>query len=132
MTVKSWLNRAKRLDEEIDTLMDLKRTTSERLTTIVQNYNSDGSQSSKDPHKFDRLAEIDGEIDRKIQELTNVRQEIFDTISKVEDSRYRQILLGRYIAHWTWERIAVSINYSYKQTIRLHGYALIAVEQYIK
>lgn len=131
MTVKSWLNRAKRLDREINTLLELKQSVYDHLLSITQRYDSDGSQSTKDPHKYDRLAEIGNDIDKKIDAFTDVREEIFQTIMMVDDSRYRQILIGRYIAGWTWERIAVDINYSYIQTVRLHGNALQAIKKLI-
>lgn len=131
MTVKQWLNRAKRLDREINTLLELKQSVYDHLVSITQRYDSDGSQSTKDPHKYDRLAEIGNDIDKKIDAFTDIREEIFQTIMMVDDSRYRQILIGRYIAGWTWERIAVDINYSYIQTVRLHGNALQAIKKFI-
>ena len=103
----------------------------ERLQSITQAYDSDGTQSTKDPHKFDKLAEIDSEIRNRMVYYTEVWEEVFNTIQKLEDGRYRQILVGRYLRGFTWERIAVAIGYSYKQTIRLHGYALKAIEQFI-
>lgn len=130
--VKSWLNRARRLDDEINTLLGVRQAVHDRLVSITQNYDSDGAQSTKDPHKYDKLVEIDGNIDQRIDQLIQIRQEIFQTIQMIDDSRYRQILESRYIAGWTWERIAVSINYSYKQTIRLHGFALRAIEPFIR
>lgn len=119
------------MDDEINTLLNVRRSLSDQLTSITQNYNSDGSQSTKDPHKFDRLAEIDDDIDQRIANLAEIRMEIIRCINQVEDCRYRQILMGRYIAGWTWEQIAVSIHYSYKQTIRLYGYALMSIEPVI-
>ena len=132
MTTKQWLNRGKRLDNEINTLLNVKRSLSDHLTSITQNYNSDGAQSTKDPHKFDQLVIIDNDIDQRIDELANIRREIFNAINQVDDPRYRQILMGRYISSWTWEQIAVSIGYSFMQTTRLHGYALKAIEPIIK
>lgn len=132
MTTKQWLNRAIRLDREIDNLLKVQAMLRERATSITQSYSGDVAQATKDPHKFDALVAINDKIDQQIDKLSLVREEIMDTINRVEDSRYRQILTGRYIAGWTWERIAVEIHYSYKQTTRLHGYALKAVSEYIQ
>lgn len=132
MTAKQWLSRARRLENEINQLLKLKVDVRDRLTSITQNYNNDGSQSTKDPHKFDRLAEIESLIDEKVDLLADTRQEIINTISRLDDSRYRQILTGRYIGCWTWEKIALEIHYSYPQTVRLHGFALRAIDHLIK
>lgn len=75
---------------------------------------------------------MDGDIDQRVNELARVRKEIFSAVNQVEDSRYRQILVARYITSWTWEQIAVAIGYSYMQTTRLHGYALKAIEPIVK
>ena len=129
MTAKQWLSRAKKLETEINNLLALKETTMDKMLKITQTYDGDGAQATKDPHKFDRLVEINNQIDAKIDLLVDTRKEIFDIIYKIEDSRFRQILLERYIAGWTWEQIAVSIHYSYKQTIRLHGFALMEIQR---
>lgn len=131
MNTKQWLNRCRKIDQEIDNLLRIKTDIKARLLNITQNYDSDGAQSTKDPHKYDRLAEIDSQIDEKIDQLAEVRQEIFQTIMKLDDSIYRQILTDRYIGGYTWERIAVHIHYSYKQTVRKHGHALRAIEKFI-
>ena len=128
---KQWLNRARRLDREIDNLLKIEKAIRDQATSITQRYTGDTAQSTKDPHKFDRLVEINDRIDRKIDQLADIRNEIFDTIGLVENTTYRQILSGRYIACWTWEKIAIEIHYSYPQTVRLHGFALKAIEPLI-
>ena len=40
-----------------------------------------------------------------------------------------QILYAKYVEYKTFERIAEEINYSWRQTIRLHGMALIEFEK---
>lgn len=129
--VKSWLNRANKLDRDINNLCKQKEAIKEKALSITQSYSGDVAQVSKDPHKYDRLVEINSDIDDLIDQLADVRKEILAVINQVDNTLYRVILMDRYITGWTWERIAVEINYSYPQTVRLHGYALSAVKQYI-
>lgn len=128
MNVKSWLNRAKNIDREIDHLVEQREAERERILSITQKLTGDVVQSSKDPHKFDRLAEYDIEIDRQIDELLKVKTEINRAILQVEDGRLREILRARYLENKSFEEISVRIRYSYKQTCRLHGRALLKME----
>ena len=71
--------------------------------SITQNYESDGAQSTKDPHKYDRLVEIESLIDGKVEELVMVKAEILAAILKLNDSRERTVLKCRYVDMKTWE-----------------------------
>ena len=127
MNTKQWLNRAKRIDEEIDSLIQTRDETLSRILSITQSYTADTVQSTKDPHKFDRLAGLEYDIDRKVDELIDVKREILSTIHQISDRRYRLVLMKRYIDYKTFERIAVEMHYSYQQICRLHGRALIEI-----
>ena len=128
MNAKQWLMRARNIDREIDELLTERTEVIARLTSITQKLTGETVQASKDPHKFDRIVELEFEIDRQIDELVAVKAEIENGISKLTDGRYREILRLRYISGKTFEEIAVRICYSYKQTCRLHGRALLKME----
>ena len=128
MTTKQWLSRAKRIDEEIDSLIQTRDETLSRILKITQSYTADTVQSTKDQHKFDRLAGLEFDIDQKVDELVEVKREIMAAINQISDRRYRLVLLKRYLDYKTFERIAVEMHYSYKQVCRLHGRALIEME----
>lgn len=131
MTAKQYLNRARRIDKEINALLRLVQTTRESLESITQNYDSDGSQSTKNPHKFDRLVELESTVDNKVDELIALKAEILNTISKLNDNRQRIILTEYYLEMKTWEQVAVDMNYSFQHTMRMHGYALKEVQRII-
>lgn len=113
-------------------MLRTKQETRDRLLSITQNYESDGAQSSKDPHKYDRLVEIESLIDGKVEELVMVKAEILAAILKLNDSRERTVLKCRYVDMKTWEQTAVEMNYSYMQVTRLHGYALAHIKDVIE
>lgn len=129
MTAKQWLNRGRRIDQEISKLMETKELIEARLTSITQSYDSDRAQSTKDPHKFDRLVEIDSLISERADELTRTKAEILTTINLLPDSRQRMVLISYYIDGKTWEQTAVDLHYSYMHIMRLHGYALMEIEK---
>ena len=110
-------------------MLRLVQSTRESLETITQNYNSDGAQSTKNPHKFDRLVELESLVDAKIDEQIAMKSEILQTIMKLPDRRQRLVLMEYYVEMKTWEQVAVDLNYSYMHITRIHGYALKEVER---
>ena len=94
MTAKQYLNRVRRIDKEIAALLRLVQSTRSSLETITQNYNSDGAQSTKNPHKFDRLVELESLVDAKIDEQIALKSEIITTIMKLPDRRQRLVLMA--------------------------------------
>lgn len=132
MTAKQFLNRARRIDREISQLIELKQHTRDRLTNITQTLTADIVSGSPDPHKFDKLAELENDINDKIDELVEVKREIFLVIQQVPSRTHRLVLMSYYLDMNTWEQTAVNMNYSWRQTMRIHGLALVEVEKLLQ
>lgn len=131
LNAKQWLSRARTIDREINELLKEKEEVRDRVLKITQSYTADSVQSSKYPHKFDRVVELEAEIDRNIDELVAVKTEINKGISQLTDGRYREILRLRYLQGMTFERIAVTMNYSWRHVCTLHGRALLKMEEIV-
>lgn len=131
MTAKQWLSRARFIDREIAMLQKTKEETRDNLTKITQSYESDGAQTTKDPHKYDRLVELENEIDQKVDELIDTKREIMNVIFKVEDRNQRQVLISYYIRMKTLEKIAVEMNYSFRQIGNIRRYGIREVQKII-
>ena len=131
MTAKDWLRRGWQIDQEINSLLRTKQETRDRLTSVTAGYDGESVQGTRDPHKYDRLAELDEKIDQRIDQLVAVKQEIMDAIAQVEDSRYRTLLTERYMEFRTWEQIAVDMNYTWRRVMQLHGEALNSIGQVV-
>lgn len=129
MTAKQYLNRVRRIDKEISALLRLVQKTRESLENITQNYDSDGAQATKNPHKYDRLVELESLVDQKIDEQIQMKADILCTIMQLDDRRQRLVLMEYYIEMKTWEQVAVDLNYSYMHVTRIHGYALKDVQK---
>lgn len=123
------MNRVRRIDKEIEALLRLVQRTRESLESITQNYDADGAQSTKNPHKYDRLIELESLVDSKIDEQIAMKAEILETISAVPDRRQRLVLMEYYVEMKTWEQVAVDLSYSYMHVTRIHGYALKEVQR---
>lgn len=131
MNAKMWLSRARFIDREIALLQKTKEETRDNLTKITQSYESDGAQTTKDPHKYDRLVELENEIDQKVDELIATKREIMNVIFKVEDRNQRQVLISYYIRMKTLEKIAVEMNYSFRQIGNIRRYGIREVQKII-
>lgn len=129
MTAKQYLNRVRRIDKEIEALLRMVRKTRESLESMTQNYDGDGAQSTKNPHKFDRLVELESMVDKKIDEQIDLKAEILNTIMQLDDRRQRLVLMEYYVEMKTFEQVAVDINYSWRQVMKIHAKALKAIEQ---
>ena len=119
MTARQWLGRARYIKHQISVLEKAKKETHDSVTRITQNYDSDGAQSTKNPHKFDRLVEFDNEIDNKLNELNETLAEIQNKINRLNDQRLEMVLVSYYVRMMTLERIAIELNYSYPHVKRL-------------
>lgn len=131
MTAKQWLGRARNIDHEIDNLIREKQRAKDRLTKITQSYESDGAQMTKDPHKFDRLAELENEIDQQVDELVETKREIMAVIKRLKNRPQRMALQDYYIAMMTWEETAVDLHYSFQGVMQLRKRAIAEVEKLI-
>ena len=104
----------------------------ERLMNITQNYDSDGAQSSKDPHKYDGLAIIENQIDVLIDIMLRTQAETINLIYQIEDWRLREVLKSRYVDMKSFESIAVSMGYGWRNIMKLHKKGLMEVESLLE
>ena len=131
MNAKYFLSRGRWLEREITALMQTRDETRSRLTRVTQNYEADGAQSTKDPHKFDALLELEDKLDERIDALCSVKTEILEAIGKLEDGRERLVLQLYYIDMKSWEQVAVDLNYSWRQTMNIRKRAIRNIEAII-
>ncbi len=73
----------------------------------------------------DMQAELEGDIDRLIE----LQKEIVDVINTVSNTKYRDLLIMRYIEGLKWEEISEQFHFKdARQIYRLHGYALLCIK----
>lgn len=134
MTTKQYLSRYLDINREINALVEdcaRLRSLAEKvgcgqLSDMPKGGNSD--PSAPFTRAVEQIVAKEAEINQRIDEMMAVRDEIEDAITKVPDSTYRVLLRYRYICGWTWEKIAVEMDYSYMHICRLHGKALASVK----
>ena len=122
-----YLSRYRRMSKRIDRLLEEQsrwREMALKITPVLSQAPGGGEIGSPIERPMDKVLEIDAEINREIDELQIVRQEIRAALNQLEDESLKLLMEYRYIDGLTWEQIAVKMNYSYMQICRLHGKAL--------
>ena len=133
--VKQWLNRAYGIDSEINELLREQKKSFAHAVNATSSMGNEKTQVSKgntSEKKFVEYAAYSERIDRRIDELYVVKQEILSAINKLDDSRLRTLLIARYINFRTWDDIAYNMNYSRMHVYRLHGLALQKIKDVIE
>ena len=136
MTAKEYLQQyreaARRVTAAQDHLDEL-RAMAERITP---NYGGSGGGTHQTGDKLGaavaRLVDAESRVSDELELLEATEREVIGTIDKITDGTLHTLLYERYINGKTWEQIAVALNYSYRQTTRMHGAALIAVKHVLE
>lgn len=127
---KEYLKRYKKIDSEINQLLLEKQeimTLGTKITPTYSNVPKGAGEGNKVQSVIERLEEQEAKIDKKVDDLCEVKADIEKAIHTVDDDILRLLLRYRYINGWTWERIAVEMCYAYRNVTRLHGKALALI-----
>lgn len=126
-----YLSRYRQVDARITKLLEEQRVWREkamRITPVLSPVPGGGGSGSPIERPMDKVLEIDAEINREIDELQTVRQEIRAALNQLEDENLELLMEYRYIDGLTWERIAEKMDYSRQWIFSLHGKALQKIE----
>lgn len=117
------------INNKLSELAELK----ELSKSISAVSNKERVQTSMERDKIgntlSKIDEMEREIDKMIDYYSDKRTHIIGQIDSMEDENSYDILFSRYIEKKTFEKIADTKNYSFRQIIRLHGIALKQFEE---
>ena len=130
MTVKEWLNRGWKLEQEINALLEAQRRALDKATSMSKRLDMEKvqQQSGGPENNMISYAEYSRMIDERIDELGGLKQEILQAINSIEDEMQRAILIERYINHKKWGKISVELHCDLRWLYRLHGKALLKIK----
>ena len=129
MTAKEYLNRAYRLNEQINSCL-AERDELQSLAYRIgsPSYGCKGSGTKPTDPAFVRAVEkidsLEREIAADVERLIALKKEINEAIRSVRDSSEQMLLRYRYINNYTWEKIGVLMDINERTARRLHGSAL--------
>lgn len=133
MDTKQYLSQISRLDRMIKNKMTELAQYKDLAYGLSAITNEERVNSSPDFDKMTgkvaKIIEMEQKIDSLIDEYVDKKNLIVSQIDCVENETYYEILFARYIEKKTFERIADEIGYSFRNTTRLHGKALVEFEK---
>ena len=132
MTVREYLGQVKALELRYKTrLNEIDRMRAELAPIRGLTYDNVHVQSS--PQKstqtelaIDRIVDAEAELVREIGEAHDKRMHIVRQIEAVEDVRYRELLILKYVDGLTLRAIGAKMGYSYEWVRKAHRQALRA------
>ena len=128
MDTKQYLNQISRLDRMIQNKLAEISQLRELAMSISAVKNEERVQTTPNFDKigtaYCKIEEMEEKLDKLIDEYVDKKNLIISQIDKIENETYYEILFARYIEKKTFEKIADEMNYSFRNTTRLHGRAL--------
>ena len=133
METKEYLQQIGRYDRLINNkLVELAQYRS-MACSVSAVKNDEKVQSSPSHDTMDKIVskieQMENEIDMLVDRYIDNKRIIISQIDSMSDEMTYQILFSRYIEQKTFEKMAIEMNYCYKQIIRRHGKALQEFEQ---
>ena len=133
MTAKEFLLQYQNMKRRIQSIEYVIEELETQVASI--SINMDGMPHGTDTS--DKTGRLAAAIVDKQEDLADLREEAFDVmnvvngvISRVPNEEQKLLLTMRYINGYTWERIAVEMDYTYQWVAGpLHGTALQEVEK---
>ena len=129
MTAKEYLGRAYAIDRRIAAKTDEIEHLRARLTKATAQLTGMPRGGGSDWTDVDvKVLALEEQLKADIVRLCEIKAQIETAISEVKDDNLRTLLQLRYQSYYSFERIAVTMNYSWRHTLRLHKAALRAVK----
>ena len=130
---KDYFAQIRKTDHLIKRLTDTVFTLRSSLTSQSYELNPDKVQTSGPKNTLEetvaKIVDLEADINRRIDELVDMKQEAFTMINRIPDLDQQNILIGRYIQLKKWEDIALELNFSIQWVYELHGKGLLAFSQ---
>ena len=128
MDTKQYLQQISRLDRMIQNKLAEISQLRELAMSVSAVKNEERVQNTPNFDKigtaYCKIEEMEEKLDKLIDEFVDKKNLIISQIDKIENETYYEILFARYIEKKTFEKIADEMNYSFRNTTRLHGQAL--------
>ena len=128
--VKVYFYQIAKTDKLIKRLCDTVDALRADLTSISCELKPDKVQTSSDKdniaNAIAKIVDLEDKINACVDELIDLKSDMFVRVKKLTDFDQRNILIARYIEGARWEKIACDFNLSLRQVHRIHNAALLS------
>lgn len=135
--VKKWLNRAYRIDEEIERekkeyiRIDALKDSVSGVDTSKPNVQTSAPKSANFENRVIKLDEIQQSIKERIIRKEEVKEEIAKTIDMLDDHYQRKVIILRHFNYLDWYEIEYEMSYSRMQCFRIYNQAIKNIKKII-
>lgn len=126
-TPKEYLQKIKKLDvcidsmcEEVNRLRAMAESQAIKLDDKVQTSGSKDLISSN----VAKIVDLERSINSNIDRFVDYKKEVLEKLQALDNADYYSILYLRYFKYLEFNEISVEMHYSYRHTLRIHGWAL--------
>lgn len=127
MTAKEYLQQYLHMEHSINSKLEQVarlRSLAVKTTQSITDSRVQGTPKSRMEDIIAKIIELEGQIDAEIDKLYQTRERVQKSIDGVARAEHRQVLRYRYINGWSFEEIAMAMNYSVRQIHYFHSYGL--------
>ena len=71
-----------------------------------------------------KIIDLENEINEDIDTLVDLKREIVGVIKRIDNPEYQTLLELRYLCFYSWEKVAVEMEYDLRYLHKLHRKAL--------
>lgn len=133
MTAKEYLQSIKAADtmikemlRERERLMGMRYQITQKLKPVMV---AGGSGRGGFTSASDKIIDLEAEITRKIDQYVDLQREAGALLRKLKNPKHYSVLHKHYVMFESLEKIAVDMNYCYRNVCYLHGRALQAFQR---
>lgn len=129
--LRQYINAKNRFKAISDEMIEI-RSEAARITPVISDMPSGSHVNDKIALSIEKLEDCAEKLEKQADRMQKAMDDVQNVINSISNPTYRQVLIYRYINGYTWEQIAVKMNYSYVHICRLHGYALKVAKDVIE
>lgn len=129
MTAKEYLNQIREKNVAVNRMIRQKENLEGMLYCIGSPGTGEKVQTSKSGSNryeelFAKISEKEDEINKKVDDLVDLKIRICEQINELSDDVHISILYERYIEMKSWNTIADDLGYNPRYLFHIHGAAL--------
>ena len=128
MTAKEYLGQAYRIDQRINSKLEQVaslRALATKATSTLSDTLQGGSRNVQAMEAtIVKIVDLENEINEDIDTLVDLKQEIVGVIKHIQNPEYQTLLELRYLCFYSWEKVAVEMEYDLRYMHKLHRKAL--------
>lgn len=133
MTAKEYLSQALAINHKIDSKLEQASSLRSLSMKVTTSFGENRVQTTRKQSPMEeiivKLMDLENEVNKDIDRLIKIKEDILEVISQVKDINQQVILEKRYISRKTWEDIARETGYDRSTIYRNHGKALKEIEE---